>query len=73
MSDLEHLQKRCDDFNATHKNGDVIRVRRIAGESETVERTITYGAHVLGGHSAVVYVSGGGGCWDLSHVVEPTP
>ena len=67
---VERLQARCDQFNQIYKPGDVILVRKVMGEAETLVRTVSgYGARVLGGHSAVVYVSDGGGCWDLNFVV----
>jgi hypothetical protein len=67
---VERLQARCDHFNEIYKPGDVILVRKVMGEPETLVRTISnYGAQVLGGHSAVVYVTDGGACWDLDFVV----
>ena len=62
------MQRAVDKFNANYSIGDVILVHPIAGEPETVERTIISPADILSGHTPVVYVSGGGGCWALSHV-----
>lgn len=67
---ISGLQARCDLFNQRYKAGDVILVRKVLGEPDTLARTISdYGAQVLGGHSAVVYVTDGGGCWGLEFVV----
>ncbi len=70
MRKLQRLQKRCDEFNDRYKPGDLILVRQVKGEPKTLVRTVSnYGAAVLGGHTAVVYVTDGGGCWGLDFVV----
>ena len=70
MPSLQKLQQRCDAFNERYQPGDVIVVRKVMGESEHVARTVSeHGARVLGGHTAVVYVTDGGGCWGLDFVV----
>lgn len=64
------LQKRCDRFNQKYPAGTGILVLPVMGEPETVKRTVSrHGASVLGGHTAVVHVIDGGGCWALDHVV----
>jgi hypothetical protein len=76
------LQRRCDEFNLKYPPGTLISVQRILGEtdSEVVRTVSNYGASVLAGHTAVVYVTDGGGSWNLDHVVgtadakpEPPP
>lgn len=56
-------------FNESHKVGDRVRVwpGTRPGRSEVVVITAP-GAYVLGGHSAVVRVTGGHGCIALDHV-----
>lgn len=64
------MKDLCQAFNAQHKIGDTIRVWPGAVAGEPVERTIVSpGAVVMGGHTPVVYVSGGGGCIALTHVL----
>lgn len=71
---LEQIERQVELFNKAFAIGDVILVHPVYGEPETVERTIVApGAHVMGGHSAVVQVSGGGGCWGLRHVAGKKP
>lgn len=62
------LQADCDAFNRRHSVGDTIRVWTGPREGEPIERVTKGPAYILGGHTAVVYVSGGGGCIALSHV-----
>lgn len=63
------MQAECDAFNASHKPGDVIMCWPGVREGLPVERTVREpGAVILSGHTAVVYVTGGGGCIALSHV-----
>ncbi|RUX22147.1 hypothetical protein EOA27_04345 [Mesorhizobium sp. M2A.F.Ca.ET.037.01.1.1] len=62
------MQADCDAFNRRHAVGDVIRVWTGPREGDPVERVTTSPACILGGHTAVVYVKGGGGCIALSHV-----
>lgn len=68
--DLAKMQAQCEAFNAKHAVGDTIRVWSgpIEGEPTAVE--IRYPAQVLGGHTPVVYVTGGQGCIALSHVAR---
>jgi hypothetical protein len=63
------MRAACDLFNRTHSVGDTLRVWSGLREGEPTERTIAEpGAYVLGGHTAVVQVKGGGGCVNLTHV-----
>lgn len=65
---LAKMQTACDRFNAKHAVGDTIYVWTGPIEGKPVERIIRYPASILGGHTPVVYVTGGGGCIALSHV-----
>lgn len=68
------MQRACDRFNERHKVSDTVRVwrgiRERPGEppepNELVQ--IAAAAYVLGGHTAVVHVTGGRGCVALTHV-----
>ncbi len=62
------MQTACDHFNRLHAVGDTIRVWTGPREGKPVERTVRYPASILGGHTPVVYVEGGGGCVALTHV-----
>jgi hypothetical protein len=65
------LQSACDAFNREHPIGSRIRV--CAGPIGTDVKDVEVrdpGAIVLGGHTPVVYVTGGAGCIALSHVLE---
>lgn len=63
------MQAACDAFNAAHPVGSTIMCWPGIIEGEPVERTIKApGATILSGHTAVAYVSGGGGCIALSHI-----
>ena len=69
-SKSEMLQAECNRFMQNHTVGDTIRVwTSIAfdgpGDLVTI---VAPGAYVLGGHTAVVQVTGGHGCIALSHV-----
>ncbi len=69
------MQRACDAFNARHKPGDAIEVypAQIGGRVDTVQ-VREPGAYVMGGHTAVVQVTGGHGSIALSHVRnQPTP
>ncbi|SFZ85975.1 hypothetical protein SAMN02983003_3147 [Devosia enhydra] len=70
LPDPVTLQALCDEFNLRFPAGTRILIRTVAGQPETVVRTVSsYGASILGGHSPVVYVVGAGGCWHLDHVI----
>jgi hypothetical protein len=59
-------------FNQRHAVGDVILCWPGLREGKPVPRTILSPANILSGHTAVVYVAGGGGCIALTHVADPT-
>lgn len=65
------MQRQCEAFNAKHKVGDAVRiwVGKRGGEGEIVH-VMEPGAFILGGHTAVVFTTGAGGCISLSHVAE---
>ena len=65
---LKRMQADCDAFNAKFQVGSTIFCWPGVREGEPVERTVRFPAQIMGGHSAVVYVAGGGGCVQLSHV-----
>ena len=64
----EQMQRDCDRFNAKHAVGSEIRVWTGPREGYPKRRIISGEATVLGGHTPVVYVTGGGGCIALTHV-----
>lgn len=66
----KQMQDACDRFNARHAVGDTIKCWTGIREGEPVERVVKYPACILSGHTAVVYVTGGGGCVALTHVKE---
>lgn len=70
---LAQMQAACDDFNNKHDVGDVIRCWPGVREGDPVKRTTTSPACILQGHTAVVYVSGGGGTIALTHVLDEEP
>lgn len=61
------LQKQCDNWNAKHPVGKAIVYESIRGEGESHRGESTSEAEVLGGHSAVIWISGKSGCVDLDH------
>ncbi|MFY9293299.1 MAG: hypothetical protein WAP03_21760 [Methylorubrum rhodinum] len=65
---LQRMQAQCEAFNAKHRVGDTIHVWPGPIEGEPVPVKIRFPAQVLGGHTPVVYVTGGHGCIALSHV-----
>lgn len=77
MSSAERHRKKqqdiCDRFNAQFSVGDTIRVWSGPREGAPVERTVRFPASVMGGHTAMVYVAGGGGSIALTHVEGFTP
>lgn len=57
-------------FNARHKVGDTITVAPGAHDGRRVDVQVAEpGAYIMGGHTAVVQVTGGHGCIALNHVV----
>ena len=60
------LQAACDRFNAAHQVGASVSVKLDSGE---VRETVTNSeAQVMGGHSAVIWLDGIRGCYDLKRV-----
>ena len=60
------LQAACDKFNAAHQVGASVSVKLDSGE---VRETVTNSeAQVMGGHSAVIWLDGIRGCYDLERV-----
>lgn len=60
------LQAACDKFNAAHQVGASVSVKLDSGE---VRETVTNSeAQVMGGHSAVIWLDGVSGCYDLERV-----
>lgn len=60
------LQVACDKFNAAHRVGASVSVKLDSGE---VRETVTNSeAQVMGGHSAVIWLDGIRGCYDLERV-----
>lgn len=60
------LQAVCDKFNAAHQVGAAVSVELDSGE---VRETVTTSeAQVLSGHSAVIWLAGINGCYDLDRV-----
>lgn len=63
------MQAMCERFNAEHPIGSEIKVWTGPREGAPAPRIVRDpGACILGGHTPVVYVSGGGGCIALTHV-----
>jgi hypothetical protein len=62
------LQAACDKFNAAHQVGAAVSVELDGGE---VRETITVSeAQVLSGHTAVIWLDGISGCYDLERVTS---
>ena len=60
------LQAACDKFNSAHQVGASVSVKLDSGE---VRETVTNSeAQVMGGHSAVIWLDGVSGCYDLERV-----
>ena len=60
------LQAACDKFNAAHQVGAAVSVKLDSGE---VRETNTVSeAQVLSGHTAVIWLDGISGCYDLERV-----
>ncbi|MGK5031497.1 hypothetical protein [Janthinobacterium sp. MDT1-19] len=60
------LQAECDKFNAAHPVGAAVSVKLDSGE---VRETVTNSeAQVMGSHTAVIWLDGISGCYDLERV-----
>jgi hypothetical protein len=68
-------QSECDDFNAMHPVGSQIRVwpGAVNAAPPVTVTIVEPRAYVLGGHTAVVQVTGGHGCITLTHVMREAP
>lgn len=60
------LQAACDKFNAAHQVGAAVSVELDSGAIR--ETFTTSEAQVLSGHSAVIWLDGISGCYDLERV-----
>jgi len=70
----KQAQRKCDAFNKAHPVGSTVRYWKGAREGEGNLGETRSEAHVLGEHTAVVWISGVAGCIALTHVepvVEP--
>jgi hypothetical protein len=63
---LKALQAECDRFNATCKVGGAVTVVLDVGPA--IETITTSEAQVLSGHTAVVWMRGVSGCYQLDRV-----
>lgn len=64
--DTAALQQQCDRFNAHYPVGQVVTLRKDSGDGfATVTRSR---AEVLSGHSAVIWLEGVSGCYQLDRV-----
>lgn len=68
---LAELQAQCDAFNAAHAVGGRVAVN-LDGKDTPLITTTRSEAQILSGHSAVVWMDGVSGCYDLSRVA-PIP
>ena len=67
----KELQKLVDGFNASYPVGTPCILRKDGGEVETEVREPAY---VMGGHSAVAFFKGVGGCYSIENIrVLPLP
>ena len=65
------LQAACDKFNAAHQVGAAVSVELDSGE---IRNTFTTSeAQVLSGHTAVIWLDGVRGCYDLERVTPLAP
>lgn len=69
--DLAALQAECDAFNAACRVGGPVAVKLDGTEKPFITSTRSE-AQILSGHSAVVWMDGVSGCYNLSHVT-PIP
>lgn len=68
------MQTACDRFNASHPIGSKISVAPGAKDGRWVTVEVARpGAYIMGGHTAVVQVTGGHGCIALGHVRDASP
>lgn len=60
------LQQQCDAWNAAHPIGTSVVVRKDNGINQQSQTSSE--AYVMGGHSAVIFITGISGCYDLNRV-----
>ena len=65
---IHELQAAVEQFNRYHQPGDTVRVWTGPREGEGRLVQTVAAAFILGGHTPVVYVTGGHGCVALTHV-----
>ena len=69
--DIQKLQAACDKFNDAHKVGAAVTVLL---DSDELRQTVTTSeAQVLSGHSAVIWLKGVSGCYELDRVTAMAP
>lgn len=65
---IAQLERQCADWNAAHKPGTPVEYREVLRGAGPVLRTTTRSeAQVLGGHTAVVWITGKTGAVALDH------
>jgi len=64
---VEVMQSKCDVFNKNNPVGSSVTVIKDLGER--FETTVRHPAQILSGHTAVVWLSGISGCYDLDRVI----
>jgi len=67
MSSTSQLEARCDAFNAAHPVDSVVALIH-DDRTRVVLTTVSAPAHVLGGHTPVVTLTGVSGCYALDRV-----
>lgn len=63
----EVMQSKCDVFNEKNPVGSKVTVVKDLGEK--IETTVKYAAEIMGGHTAVVWVKGVSGAYNLDRVI----
>jgi len=63
----EVMQSKCDAFNLRNPVGSSVTVVKDLGER--IETKVKYPAQILSGHTAVVWLEGISGCYDLDRVI----
>ena len=70
QTQVKALQKQVDEFNARYPVGQMVTVRRDAGNGILTKTRSE--AQVLSGHSAVIWLEGISGCYLLDRVTPVT-
>lgn len=70
IPETRQLQAQCDAFNRAHPIGTPVTLTFDLGNEleETVETKTRSAAQILGGHTAVIWVEGYAGCYELDRV-----